>query len=189
MDKPATKQVGLVGLFDNPDSLVHAAKRVRDAALKKWDCHTPYPVHGLEHAMGLGASKVPTIALTAAFTGLAAAIVLTGSLHGEAYYPIRIGGKALLSWQAFVPIYFEMFVLFAAFASMGAVFVLCGLFRWHSPLHDTGVMADITSDKFAIVIDAADAGYDEEKCRKLLADAGCTDIRPLVENVEDEVAL
>ena len=189
MDKPATKQVGLVGLFDDTDSLVRAAKNVRDAALKKWDCHTPYPVHGLEHAMGLGASKVPAIALTAAFIGLAAAVVLTGGLHGELYYAIRVGGKALFSWQAFVPIYFELFVLFAAFASMGAVFVLCGLFRWHSPLHDSGVMAEITADRFAIVIDAADTGYDEEKCRKLLADAGCEDIRPLVENLEDEVTL
>ena len=181
--------IGMVGLFDNVDQLTEAAKKIRDAGFTRWDCHTPYPVHGLEHAMGLKESIVPCIAITAAFVGLAAALLLTWGLHAEGYYPIRVGGKPLFSWPAFVPIYFELFVLFAAFATMGAVFYLCKLFRWHSPLHDTGIAADITTDRFAVVIEASDEKFDEAQCRTLLETAGCADIRELKVNIDDEATL
>ena len=61
------KLVGMVGLFDDATSLVHAAEKVRDKGYRKWDCHTPYPVHGLDRAMGLKSSPVPYVTLTAGF--------------------------------------------------------------------------------------------------------------------------
>lgn len=189
MVKPATRTIGLVGLFDHPDALIAAAKGVRDSGQTRWDCHTPYPVHGLEGAMGLKDSQVPRISIGAAFTGLLAAILLTWGLHGGGYYPIRIGGKAIYSWQAYVPLYFELFVLFAAFATMGAVFHFCRLFRWSSPLHDSGIMKEITSDRFAIVLDSRDDKYDEAAHRALLEAAGCTDIRELCETTESEAVV
>jgi hypothetical protein len=92
----------------------------------------------------------------------------------------------LFSWQAFVPIYFELFVLFAALATMGSIFWFCRLFRWHSPLHDSDVMKEVTCDRFAIVIEASDACYDEANARALLEQTGCGDIRPLIEFEEDD---
>ena len=109
MTEPNTKTVGVVGLYDDPNALLRAAEQARDAGFTRWDCHTPFPVHGLDRAMGLKSSPVPTIAITGGFVGLVAAVVLTGGLN-VLHYPIRIAGKPMFSWQAFAPIYFELFV-------------------------------------------------------------------------------
>jgi hypothetical protein len=179
----AARTVGIVGLFDDPESLLRAAEKVRDAGFRRWDCHTPYPVHGLPRAMGLRPSPVPALALLAGFGGLAAAIALTGGLSVLAY-PIRVGGKALFSWPAFVPIWFELFVLFAALATMGSIVFFGRLGRWRSPLHDADVMKEITSHRFAIVLEADDAAYADWRARAILESAGCKDIRPLLEQEE-----
>jgi hypothetical protein len=184
MAEAVTRTVGMVGLYDSPDDLIRAAEKVRDAGYHKWDCHTPYPVHGLDDAMGMRASSVPYFTLTAGFIGVGIALAMTGGLNAW-QYPIRVGGKALFSWQAYVPICFELFVLLAALATMGSMLLLCRLGRWHSPLHDSDVMKEITSHRFAIVLDAADERYSEEGARSLLASTGCRDIRPLVELEED----
>lgn len=173
------QQAGLVGLFDNPDTLLQAARRVRDAGYRKWDCHTPYPVHGLDQAMGLAESPVPTICLTAGFLGVGAALLMQWWMDAVDY-PIRIGGKPLFSWPAFVPITFELFVLFAALATMASILIFGKLGRWHSPLHDSDVMREITSDRFALVLDGSDPRYAADDATSLLADAGCQDVRPLL---------
>jgi len=183
-----TEQIGLVGLYDDPNTLYHAAEQVRDAGYTRWDCHTPYPVHGLDEAMGLKPSPVPYVTITAGFIGLITALLLTGLLSAW-HYPIRIGGKPLWSWQAFVPIYFELFVLFAALATMGSVIFFCKLGRWHSPLHDSGVMPSVTSNRFAIVLEAADKAYAEPTARQLLEATGCSEIRPLLVREEEDDGL
>jgi hypothetical protein len=188
MTEANARTVGMVGLYDDPATLQRAAEAVRDAGYTKWDCHTPYPVHGLDRAMGLKSSPIPAVALTAAFVGLLAAFALTGGLS-VIHFPIRIGGKPLFSWPAFVPIYFELFVLFAAFSIMGSILVFCKLGRWHSPLHDSDVMKEITSARFAIALEAADEKYSESDARALLEATGCRDIRPLVELEEEGHAI
>ncbi len=185
MAEKRTKTVGVVGLYDDVDALVRAAESVRDAGLRKWDCHTPYPVHGLDRAMGLKESPIPYVTLIVGFVGLLTAIALTGGLS-VFQYPIRIGGKALFSWQAFVPIYFELFVLFAALATMASIVVFCRLGRWHSPLHDSDIMREITCDRFAIVLDADNGNRGEQELRGILEKTGCSDIRPLVQFEEED---
>jgi hypothetical protein len=184
MAEQPNKTVGVVGLFDSADALIRAAAQVRDSGCKKWDCHTPYPVHGLDRAMGMKESAIPYVTLGAGFVGLVVAISLTGGLSAL-HYPIRVGGKALFSWQAFVPIYFELFVLFAALATMGSVIFFCRLGRWHSPLHDSGVMREITCDRFAIVIESEDENRSADHLQGILEKTGCRDIRPLVEFEEE----
>jgi hypothetical protein len=179
------KLVGMAGLFDDATALVNAAAAVRDAGYRKWDCHTPYPVHGLDHAMGLKPSPIPTICLSAGFLGVAAALLLQWWMSAVDY-PVRTGGKPFFSWPAFVPITFELFVLFAALATMGSVLFFCKLFRWHSPLHDAGVMEEVTSSRFAVVLDAQDGLFSEEAARALLESAGCSDIRPLHDEDEED---
>ena len=182
------RKVGTVGMFDDPRALVHAAEQVRDAGYSKWNCHTPYPVHGLDQAMGLKESPVPTICLTAGFLGVIAALLMQGWMDAVDY-PVRIGGKPMFSWPAFVPITFEMFVLFAAVATMGSILVLGRLGRWHSPLHDSDIMSAVTSSRFALVLDGADPHYTEDSAVSLLKGAGCEDIRPLYENEGDDAIL
>jgi uncharacterized membrane protein len=195
---PPLRTVGIVGLFSSPEPLLRAAQRFRDAGLAnlRWDCHTPYPVHGLDRAMGVRPSIMGVITVTGAFVGLGVAILMTGGLSVW-QYPIRIAGKPLFSWQAFMPIFFELFVLVATVSTFVALIVLCKLGRWHSPLHDSGVMDQVTRDRFALVVrddDAAAAipsgspvsespGAPEaiEQARQILSECGCRDIRPLME--------
>ncbi len=183
-DRPR-KTVGVLGVYDDVNALIRAAETVRDSGCRKWDCHTPYPVHGLDKAMGMKESPIPYVTLTAGFIGLATAIMLTGGLS-VFQYPIHTGGKALWSWQAFVPIFFELFVLFAALATMGSVVYFCRLGRWHSPLHDSDVMREITCDRFVIVLDADDENGPDGSLRAILEKTGCQDIRPLVEFEEQD---
>jgi hypothetical protein len=185
MTDTETKTLGAVGLVDDVDTLLSVAEKVRDSGHGKWDCHTPYPVHGLDRAMGLRTSPVPYVTLTAGFLGVVAAIAMTGGFS-VFQYPIRIGGKALWSWQAFVPIFFELFVLFAALATMGSVVFFCRLGRWHSPLHDSGVMAEIVRDRYAVVLESDGERDDYGSLEELLRESGCGDVRPLVEFPEEE---
>lgn len=177
--------VGMAGLYDDPDSLIHAAESVRDAGYEKWDCHTPYPVHGLDDAMGLKPSPLPYICLGAGGVGAAVAMLMQWWMS-VVDYPVRIGGKPLFSWPAFVPITFELFVLFAALSTFGAMFVLCKLGRWHSPLHDSGIMLEVTTRRHGVVLAAADALFTEDGARALLEGTGCKDVRPVYEFNETE---
>lgn len=188
MAEPRKEQIGMVGIYDDVDAFLRAAEAVRDTGHTNWDCHTPYPVHGLDRAMGLRVSPVASFTLTGGLLGFLGAILLTGGLSVW-QYPIRIGGKALFSWQAFVPIYFEMFVLFAALSTMGALFFFCRLGRWESPLHDSGVMAEIVCDRYAIALEATEDGHDDDYLTKLLQETGCDDIRPLVRLEEEESSI
>ncbi len=187
-DNRTKRVVGTVGLFDDVNLLVGAAGKVRDAGYKKWDCHTPYPVHGLDEAMGLEESSVATVTLSAGLIGFLIAIALQGGIS-VFQYPLNTGGKPLFAWPAFVPIMFELFVLFSAIATLVAVIVYGKLGRWHSPLHDSGVMGDITSTRYCIVLGADDANYETSLAESLLREGGCTDIRPLYEIDDDGVTL
>jgi hypothetical protein len=180
------KQVGWAGLYDSEEALRAAAACFRDAGCKRWDCHTPYPVHGLDEAMGLKPSRLPMVTIGSGFVGLAVALALTYGL-AVIQYPLRTAGKSLFSWPAFVPIYFELFVLFAALATMGSIIFFCKLGKWHSPLHDSNIMKEVTGHRFAIVVDSGDAKY--EAAEQLFRDSGCEDIRPLMENQEEGMGI
>jgi len=106
------KIVGMAGLFDDTNALIRAAKRVRDEGYTQWDCHTPYPVHGLDQAMGLKPSPLPYICLGSGFVGAALALGMQGWMSAVDFRVV-VGGKEFFSWPAFVPVTFELFVLFS----------------------------------------------------------------------------
>jgi len=179
------KVIGVVGMVDDPDTLLAAAAAVRDAGYRKWDCHTPYPVHGLDDAMGLKPSPVPAICLGAGFLGVAAALAMQGWMSAVDY-PVKIGGKPLFSWPAFIPITFELFVLFAALATMASIIGLGRLGRWRHPLHEAGLMEQVTANRFAVLIDAADPAFASPAAQELLHRAGCSEVREIAATPEEE---
>ena len=181
-------RVGTVGIYDDVTLLLRAAEKVRDGGYRNWDCHTPYPVHGLDDAMGLKESRVPIVSLTLGLIGFLAAIALQGGIS-VFQYPINSGGKPLFAWPAFVPIMFELFVLFAALGALGALVWYGKLGRWHSPLHDSGLMKEITANRFCVVIGADDEDPGQERAEALLRETGCADVRPLLEIQDDEEGL
>ena len=104
---------GMLAEWDSARGLYHACEGVRDAGYSKWDAHTPFPVHGLDDAMGMKASILPWIILGAAISGIGGAYLLQWWTSVEAY-PIIIASKTLNSWPAFVPVIFEVTVLLSA---------------------------------------------------------------------------
>ena len=150
MDNIAREKLsGIVGFFDNPTALVAGMNKIREANYESFDAFTPYPVHGLEHAQGLKRSPLPYITMGAGLTGFMSACALqywTSAVD----WPINVGGKPLWSWPAFVPIMFEITVLFAGLATVAGMFLLNGFPNTKKRAFDP----NITRDRFAIMIDA-----------------------------------
>ncbi len=160
---------GLLAEYDSPSALVAASKKVRDAGFEKWDTFTPFPIHGIDRAMGIKMTKLPWIVLGAAITGLTTAILMQWWMNAVDYKYI-ISGKPFWSIPASVPIYFELTVLFSAFAALGGMLALNNLPLPSHPLDLKERFAKVTDDKFFLLIQANDAKFDERETMGLLED-------------------
>lgn len=164
---PPGPHFGIVAEFATPADLYRACERVRDAGFTRWDAHTPFPVHGLEQAMGLRRSPLPWIVLVMGLTGATLGFALQWWVHSAAY-PLVISGKPYVAWPAYIPITFELGVLFAA---LGAVFGMLGLNRLpmhYHPLFRSKVFERVTDDAFFISIESWDPRFDASATRTLL---------------------
>lgn len=168
---PEGPHYGLLAEFANPADLFYACERVRDAGFSRWDAHTPFPVHGLERAMGLGRSPLPWIVLVMGLTGVAIGFALQWWVHTVAY-PLVISGKPHAAWPAYVPVAFEIGVLFAALGAVGGMFALNQLPMHHHPLFKSQVFERVTDDAFFISIESWDPLFDPKDTRALLESLG-----------------
>ena len=175
---PTGPHYGLLGQFATAADLYHACEKVRDAGFTRWDAHTPFPVHGLDKAMGLKRSPLPWIVLVMGLLGLTLGFALQAWVHGVAY-PLVISGKPYFAWPAYVPVAFEVGVLFAA---LGAVFGMFGLNRLpmhHHPLFQSKLFERVTDDAFFISIEAWDPRFDASATAKLLESLGARSVELL----------
>jgi hypothetical protein len=172
---------GVVGFFDDPGSLTEAAAKVRDSSYKHFDCYTPYAVHGLEHAQGLPRSKVPYVTGIFAFTGTATAFAWQYAAS-VTWWPHIIGGKPMNSLPAFVPIIFELSVLFGGIATFFGMLAFNRLPNLKKKAFDPS----ITNNRFAIMIDNPNAEIDDEEehvafspeqAEQFLKSVGAKDVR------------
>ncbi|TVQ64445.1 MAG: DUF3341 domain-containing protein [Phycisphaerales bacterium] len=162
---------GVLAEFKSPKALTHACEAVRDAGYAKWDAYAPFPVHGLNEAMGLKFSSVSRIVGVGAILGFSGAMLLqwwTGAID----YQIVVGGKPLSAWEPWIPVTFEMSILFAAFGAVFGMLALNGLPRWHHPLFTSERFLSVSDDAFFIAIEANDPAFQDERVRELLANAG-----------------
>ena len=146
--------------------VLHAAEKVRDAGYTRWDVHTPFPVHGMDKAMGLRDSRLGWIVAVMALAGFTTAVLLITYANVWAY-DFVVGGKPPLSIPSYAPVCFELTVLFSAF---GAVFGMLGLNklpRHHHPVFESDRFRAATDDRFFISVECADPKYDEQKARAL----------------------
>jgi hypothetical protein len=175
MAQPESKTYGMLARFETPGSLMKGCEKVRDAGYKKWDAHSPFPVHGLDGAMGLRATPLPWLVLIAGLGGAAAAMAMQWWIATTAY-PLVISGKPFFSWQAFVPVTFEVGVLGGALAAVLGVFGLCKLpMHWH-PLFNSKLFERATDDGFFISIESWDPKFNESDTRQLLETSGAVDV-------------
>ena len=172
---------GLMAVFETPADAMHAAEQVRDAGYSKWDVHTPFPVHGMDAAMGLPNSKVGWFTFIGGVTGYTTGMTMIWWMN--AYdYKIVIGGKPMFRPFYTFPVSYELTILLASFGSLIGMALLNRLPRLHHPLlKNRKFCAGASHDKFILVIETADPKFNADETRKLLASAGSKHI----EMVED----
>lgn len=175
--KPA-RLFGVLAQFKSPADVYHAAEKVRDAGYTKWDVHSPFPIHGIERAMGIGDSKLGWIAFFCATAGAFGGFGLQYWIHKFAY-PLLIGGKPMVAYQAYVPVTFEPGILFAAFGCILGMLVLNGLPRFYHALFRSENFRKATDNGFFISIEARDPKFNPESAREFLASIGGTHIEVL----------
>lgn len=171
---------GLMAEFDTPAAISHAAEHIRDAGFTKWDVYSPFPIHGMDGAMGLKLSKVTWIMGGAALSGFAFSLWLqwwTSAVN----FKIVAGGKPLFAWEQYTPIMFELSVLFSAFGAILGMLILNALPRWYHPLFAKQRFLRVSDDRLVIAIEAQDPNFDEQDTRAMFEQLGGTHI----DTVED----
>ncbi len=170
-DLPEGPTFGVLAEFATPGELFRACERVRDAGYTLWDAHTPFPVHGLDRAMGMKRSVLPWIVLAMGLTGAAAGFALQTWVHSLGY-PLVISGKPFFSWPAYVPVTFELGVLFGALGAVFGMLALNQLPMHYHPLFHSARFEKVTDDSFFVSIEVRDPRFDATATRRLLEDLG-----------------
>ena len=167
----AARPYALLAEFDNPATVMHAAEKIRDAGYKRWDVHTPFPIHGLDGAMGLRNSKVGWFTFIGGTSGFSLGMLMIWWM-GKVDYAIPVGGKPLFSPIFAVPVAYELTILLGAFGTLFGMFFLNRLPKHYHPVLKHPRFRNVTHDKIYVVIENADAKFSETETRKLLEHVG-----------------
>ena len=180
LTKPA---FAIVAEFSSATTLYEAAEKVRDAGFKFWDVHSPFPIHGMNKAMGLGRSPLGYIIFCGGFLGFTTAVLLE-FIPSSFLFPLIVHGKPVnfFTVPPFFPIMFELTVLISAFTAFFGVFILNRLPRLHHPLFDHEPFNRVTNDAFFLVIESVDPKFSEVETREFLEGIGGTEVTLLYAN-------
>ena len=162
----------VLGVYDDEDVLLEAVTKVREAGIKIHEVFTPFPVHGLEDALGYRRTRLPIAAFMFGFTGTLLALILQIGMMGFDW-PMIIGGKNFVSIPPFIPVTFELTVLLAALGMVGTFLIVSDLKPYKNPrIFDIR----ITDDKHVMAIDLALNPRDKEEIQKVLQDSGASEV-------------
>ena len=162
---------GMLAEYETPADLMHAAEKIRDGGFRRWDVFSPFPIHGMNQAMGLKNSKVGWFGFIGGCTGYTTGMIMIWWMNAHDY-PILVGGKPMFSpFFAFPPSY-ELTILFTAFGSILGMMFLNRLPKLYNPLFKSERFKKVTHDKFFLVIETTDPKYSESETRKLLESTG-----------------
>ena len=169
----------VLGMFDSPDALMQAIPKVKASKLGTVEAYTPYAIHGIDEALGLRRSPLGGMVLV---MGILGAITAFGFEYwiSAVDYPIITGGKGAGSWEAFIPIMFEVTVLFATFtAGLGMLLLLNKLPLFGHPVLSSKSITGITRDRYALALEAEDESFDSVAATQVLRSAGAVEIEVL----------
>jgi len=182
----ATKTLyGLGAEFSSAAALLEAAKKIYAHGFKKWDVYSPFPIHGMDHAMGFKRSRVSLFSLIGGFTGLTTAFVLiyyTSALN----YPLIVQGKPYFALEPSLPIFFELTILLTAFGTILGLLLLTLLPRLHHPVFNWDRFQRATDDGFFLVLEVADPKFNPTASRQLLQGMGGTHITEIYQDPEED---
>jgi hypothetical protein len=162
---------GLLAEYTDPDALVAAAKRAYEEGYRKMDAYSPMPVDGLAEAIGFTRNRLPLIVLIGGLLGAATAYLMM-YYSATMSYPYNVGGRPYHSPPAFVPITFELTILFAAFTAVLGMLGLNGLPQPYHPVFNAPGFAMASRSRFFLCIEAADPKFDAEQTRRFLESLG-----------------
>jgi len=179
--KPA---YGYVAEFESATAIYHAAEKLRDAGFKRWEVHTPYPIHGMDDAMGLKKSWLSALVLAGGATGGLTAVFMQFFTQVN-LYPTVVQNKPtdFSTIPAFFPVIFELTILLAAFSVLFGLLVILMLPRLNHPLFTSKTFLKFSDDGFIISIEARDPKFHRQKTRELLESLGAKE----VDLVEEEM--
>lgn len=161
-----------IAYFEDEQDIVEMSRAARETGYEIRDVYTPYAVHGLDKAMGIRPSRLPWICL--AFALLGATAKLWFQIWTSAFdWPVNVGGKPLASIPAFVPVTFEITVLFAGLGTVAAFFLISRLWPGKRPV----VKFDrATNDRFVLVLTEKDASFNSAEAKLLCERYHCVHV-------------
>ena len=158
---------GLMAEFATPEALLEAARGVREAGYERMDAYSPFEIEELAAAIGFDKNRLPLVVLLGGLLGGGLGYFMLWYAN-VIDYPLNVGGRPHHSWPAFIPITFEMTILFAAFAAIIGLFALNRLPKPYHPVFNVERFARASQDRFFLCIEADDPLFDIEQTRRLL---------------------
>jgi hypothetical protein len=182
---PQSQLFAMAAEVPNASALYHAAEKVRDAGYTRWDVYSPFPIHGMDHAMGLKKSWLSALVFIGGITGLTIAAILQ-FYPSSIEYPLVVAGKPtnFFTVPAFFPIMFELTILFSGFTTLFGLLALMKLPRFNHPLFNSKQFDRTTDDGFFIALEARDPKFSANGTRDFLSEIGGASI----ELIEEEPA-
>jgi len=165
--KAKSQVYGLMAEFDDPNALVLAAQRARQAGYRRMDAYSPFPIEELHEALEMPQSRLPLIVLIGGLAGCIGGFALQYWVSAIEN-PWNVGGRPLFSWPAFVPIIFECTILVAALSAVLGMLALNGLPMPYHPVFNVPRFALASRNRFFLCIEARDAQFDLEQTRSFL---------------------
>lgn len=171
---------GLLAEFSGPDTLLQAAQKIQESGYKKYDTYSPFPVHGMDKAMGLGRSPLGYMIGVAGLLGLVG-ITLFIWWASVVDYPLVISGKELFSFQAFIPPIFAITILASALMATIGMIVMNKFPRLYNPLFESKKFSRVTDNKFFICIESDDPQFDLDRTVEFLKSVGALGVEVIDE--------
>jgi hypothetical protein len=171
---------GILAQYAGPAELLNAAKIVAEAGYSRFDCHSPFPIHGMDDAMRLKRSPLGYMVGAAAFIGAALAVLLQG-WTSAVDYPLIISGKPFFSYQAFMPVTFGLAVLLGAFTAVLGMLALVKLPQFYHAVFHSDRFAQVTTDGFFVSVMSEDPLFDTDRTKTLLQASGAISVELLTD--------
>ena len=171
---------GLLAEFDSADKLVYATRRAYAAGYRAMDAYSPFPVEGLSEALGSHTNAVPLIGLFGGTAGALTGVAMQYWIH-VVDLPINVGGRPLDSWPSFVPVTFELAVLFSALSMVAGLFILNGHPQPYHPVFNVATFARASRDRFFLCLEARDPCFAHDQTQRFLQQLGSSEVTDVYE--------
>ena len=167
--------IGLLAEFETAEDLLRAARRAHAAGYRAMDAYSPFPIEGLTEALGWRTNAIPLIGFFGGLIGALTGIGMQYWIHVLAL-PINSGGRPLDSWPSFLPVTFELGVLFSALSMVAGLFVLNGHPEPYHPVFNVLEFARASRDRFFLCIDSHDRSFDRDATSQFLESLGARQV-------------